>query len=100
VTVESFHVEGCRTCREALLELALMAGILRGGPLDVTVSFGEPIAFDEGADRKALTRQAECCASIKTDCGRAQPECPGCEPSSTGGLLAQARRNALEQHFA
>lgn len=36
-----------------------LAGILRGGPLDVTVSFGEPIAFDEGADRKALTRQAE-----------------------------------------
>jgi len=36
-----------------------LVGILRGGPLDVTVSFGEPIAFDEGADRKALTRQAE-----------------------------------------
>ncbi|MCX7198751.1 MAG: hypothetical protein NTW37_12485 [Proteobacteria bacterium] len=33
VTVESFHVEGCRTCREALLDLALMAGILRGAKL-------------------------------------------------------------------
>jgi 1-acyl-sn-glycerol-3-phosphate acyltransferase len=36
-----------------------LVGILRGGPLDVTVSFGLPIAFDEGADRKTLTRQAE-----------------------------------------
>lgn len=33
VTVESFHVEGCRTCRDALLDLALMAGILRGAKL-------------------------------------------------------------------
>ena len=37
VTVESFHVEGCRTCREALLDLALMAGILRGAKLRPTL---------------------------------------------------------------
>ncbi|MCA3072689.1 MAG: hypothetical protein ING77_10640 [Rhodocyclaceae bacterium] len=33
VTVESFHVQGCRACREALLELALMVGLFRGLPL-------------------------------------------------------------------
>ncbi len=34
-------------------------GILRGGPLDVTVRFGEAIAFDHAADRKQVTKQAE-----------------------------------------
>ncbi len=36
-----------------------LAGILRGGPLDVTLRFGEPIAFDQAADRKQVTKQAE-----------------------------------------
>ncbi len=36
-----------------------LVGILRGGPLDVTLSFGAPLAFDHGADRKSLTRAAE-----------------------------------------
>jgi 1-acyl-sn-glycerol-3-phosphate acyltransferase len=36
-----------------------LVGILRGGPLDVTLSFGMPLAFDHGTDRKALTRAAE-----------------------------------------
>ena len=36
-----------------------LVGILRGGPLDVTVSFGLPLSFDHGTDRKALTRAAE-----------------------------------------
>ena len=35
-----------------------LKGILRGGTLDVTLRFGTPIAFDEGADRKAFTRAA------------------------------------------
>jgi hypothetical protein len=33
VTVESFHLETCRTCRQALLDLALMAGLLRRVPM-------------------------------------------------------------------
>jgi lyso-ornithine lipid O-acyltransferase len=36
-----------------------LAGILRGGPLDVEVRFGTPLAFDAGCDRKGITRQAE-----------------------------------------
>ncbi len=36
-----------------------LVGILRGGPLDVTLSFGMPLAFDRGTDRKSLTRAAE-----------------------------------------
>ena len=33
VTVESFHLQTCRTCRQALLDLALMAGLLRRVPM-------------------------------------------------------------------
>jgi lyso-ornithine lipid O-acyltransferase len=36
-----------------------LVSILRGGTLDVTLQFGEAISFDQDADRKALTRQAE-----------------------------------------
>jgi lyso-ornithine lipid O-acyltransferase len=36
-----------------------LVGILRGGPLDVTLAFGDAIAFDQATDRKALTKQAE-----------------------------------------
>jgi lyso-ornithine lipid O-acyltransferase len=36
-----------------------LQGILRGGTIDVTLSFGTPMAFDQGADRKAFTRAAE-----------------------------------------
>jgi len=36
-----------------------LIGILRGGTLDVTLSFGAPLAFAQGCDRKALTRAAE-----------------------------------------
>ncbi len=36
-----------------------LAEILRGGTLDVEVRFGEPLAFDQGSDRKAATRTAE-----------------------------------------
>lgn len=32
-TVEIFHLETCRTCRQALLDLALMAGLLRRVPM-------------------------------------------------------------------
>ena len=34
-------------------------GFLRGGPLDVTVTWGEPIPFRAGIDRKAATLAAE-----------------------------------------
>jgi lyso-ornithine lipid O-acyltransferase len=36
-----------------------LAGIMTGPPLDVVVAWGEPIAFDTGSDRKAVTRQVE-----------------------------------------
>jgi lyso-ornithine lipid O-acyltransferase len=36
-----------------------LKNILRGGPLDVTVSFGTPIRATADSDRKALTLQAE-----------------------------------------
>jgi 1-acyl-sn-glycerol-3-phosphate acyltransferase len=36
-----------------------LAGVLRGGPIDVELRFGEPLAFDRGSERKAATRQAE-----------------------------------------
>jgi lyso-ornithine lipid O-acyltransferase len=36
-----------------------LAGILRGGALDVEVRFGQPVAFDQGSDRKGATKQAE-----------------------------------------
>ena len=34
-------------------------GVLKRGPIDVTVTLGEPIAVPASADRKAVTRQAE-----------------------------------------
>jgi lyso-ornithine lipid O-acyltransferase len=36
-----------------------LKGILRGGPLDITISFGAPMIDDGLAHRKALTRDAE-----------------------------------------
>jgi lyso-ornithine lipid O-acyltransferase len=36
-----------------------LAGILRGGTLDVELRFGAPLAFDQGSDRKGVTKQAE-----------------------------------------
>jgi lyso-ornithine lipid O-acyltransferase len=36
-----------------------LKGILRGGALDVTISFGQPTVDDGAAHRKALTRDAE-----------------------------------------
>jgi lyso-ornithine lipid O-acyltransferase len=36
-----------------------LKSVLRGGPVDVVIRFGKPVAFAPGSDRKALTRQAE-----------------------------------------
>lgn len=36
-----------------------LAAFVRGGPIDVTVVWGEPIAFDRSIDRKAATARAE-----------------------------------------
>jgi 1-acyl-sn-glycerol-3-phosphate acyltransferase len=36
-----------------------LVGVLRGGPLDVEVRFGAPLAFDAGSERKTVTRAAE-----------------------------------------
>ena len=38
---------------------AHLTGILRGGPLDVTLRFGTPLAYDKDADRKSQTKTAE-----------------------------------------
>ncbi|MCG6121662.1 MAG: 1-acyl-sn-glycerol-3-phosphate acyltransferase [Microvirga sp.] len=35
-----------------------LAGVLTGGPFDVVVHWGEPIAFDSASDRKHATREA------------------------------------------
>jgi 1-acyl-sn-glycerol-3-phosphate acyltransferase len=34
-------------------------GVLGSGSIDVTVSWGEPIAYDMNADRKQIARRAE-----------------------------------------
>jgi lyso-ornithine lipid O-acyltransferase len=36
-----------------------LAGILRGGALEMTITFGSPLSFDREGDRKRLTSQAE-----------------------------------------
>lgn len=36
-----------------------LVGILRGGALDMTVSFGTPLSYDREGDRKQLAREAE-----------------------------------------
>jgi lyso-ornithine lipid O-acyltransferase len=46
-----------------------LAGILRGGPLDITISFAPPIACRTDSDRKALTLQAE--AAVRRMVGEA-----------------------------
>ena len=46
MTVESFHVQGCRACREALLDLALMAGLLRGVPLQPDLDIIDELAVE------------------------------------------------------
>jgi 1-acyl-sn-glycerol-3-phosphate acyltransferase len=38
-----------------------LAGVLRRGGVDVTVSWGEPIAFEEMSDRKQVARELETC---------------------------------------
>lgn len=53
VTVESFHVEGCRTCREALLHLALMAGILRGAHLTFWLTLATAAGYALGGARSS-----------------------------------------------
>lgn len=35
-----------------------LAGILSGGPIDVLIHWGEPLAFEAGSNRKQLTREA------------------------------------------
>jgi hypothetical protein len=47
MTVETFHIEGCRTCREALLDLALMAGLLRGARLRPDLDIVNELVMDE-----------------------------------------------------
>jgi hypothetical protein len=89
VTVESFHVEGCRTCREALLDLALMAGILRGARLRPTLfavddlrllddpepeAAVEDLAFVQEMPRVRFSRKAPCRATPPTTpCRRCWP---------------------------
>jgi lyso-ornithine lipid O-acyltransferase len=36
-----------------------LMGILRGGPIDVTISFGKPLSYEQQTDRKKATRQIE-----------------------------------------
>jgi 1-acyl-sn-glycerol-3-phosphate acyltransferase len=36
-----------------------LKGVLRRGAVDVTVTWGEPVPFDEGSDRKAIARDLE-----------------------------------------
>ncbi len=36
-----------------------LVGILRGGPLDVEIRFGDALAFDAGSERKTVTKAAE-----------------------------------------
>ena len=46
MTVESFHVQGCRACREALLELALMVGLFRSLPLQPELGIVDELAVE------------------------------------------------------
>ena len=39
---DTYHLNSCRTCREALLDLALMAGLARGAPFDDPLEPGAP----------------------------------------------------------
>jgi 1-acyl-sn-glycerol-3-phosphate acyltransferase len=36
-----------------------LSGLARGGGIDVTVLWGEPVAFDEQSDRKQVARALE-----------------------------------------
>ncbi len=43
----------------SLRMLPHLVGVLRRGGIDVTLTWGEPLAFDEGSDRKVVARQLE-----------------------------------------
>jgi 1-acyl-sn-glycerol-3-phosphate acyltransferase len=68
VTIAYTHLQGLpvsRSDRSGISGLssrsfkAILRDILMSGTKDVTVAFGAPIPFAPGADRKAMTRQAE-----------------------------------------
>lgn len=68
VAITYTHADGLPLCRFGRPRLAWYGdmtilphiwNVLKGGALDVTVAFGEPIAVGPGTDRKAVARQAE-----------------------------------------
>lgn len=51
-----------------------LAGFVRAGPLDVVVTWGEPIAFDVETDRKRATAEAEAAVRRGVQAVRAAPD--------------------------
>lgn len=63
------------------MELAPHLGLfLKGGPLDVVVTWGEPIAFDSASDRKAATAEAETAVRAAIRAPDAGPEAARLRP--------------------
>jgi 1-acyl-sn-glycerol-3-phosphate acyltransferase len=59
-----------------------LMGILTGGPLDITVTYGEPIRMSDAEDRKAMTKRVEDAVRLMTSAavnGHRQPVKAGAE---------------------
>ena len=70
-----------------------LAAFVAGGPIDVHVVWGAPIAFEAGTDRKAVTAMAE--ASVRAAIQRARNRwLPGTNGTSTAGVPIEAREPA------
>ena len=66
--------------------------VLKAGPLDVEITWGEPIGYDVGSDRKAIARTAEKAVremTTKALTGR-QDDAPKKAVEDEGGLLKEA----------
>ena len=65
--------------------------VLASGAIDVTVSWGEAVAYDMGADRKAITRDAEksvrrmTAAALRRRSVRVTPAAGGEQPQALPG---------------
>ncbi len=64
-----------------------LARVLASGAVDVTVSWGEAIAYDISADRKAIAREAE--NSVRRMTAAVLRAVPPVAPAATDGALPE-----------
>lgn len=103
--VDAYHLNTCRSCREALLDLALMAGLARGAPFDDPLEQDGP---DDDASPTGARSSVDRSSSLDVESVFAQfaaihdPARTSREPSmgQTHHLLAPDMESLLAAAFA